>query len=194
MGMLKDALKTRWARRREKAFFNWTIEEANWLTLTKDVQAPGHGFDAIICMGNSFPNLMDDHGDMRDQKTAIGQFYDLLKPGGILIIDHRNYDYILKNGKSPNKNIYYNSSVYKVITQTVYEDNAAKQIILNYRMDDGQEADGNFILSCQPYKLAEFTHLLKGVFGASASHRVYGDFKDLSEVPDPAFYIHVVEK
>ena len=40
--------------------------------------------------------------------------YDMLKPGGILIIDHRNYDYILKNGKAPKKNIYYNSKHIRV--------------------------------------------------------------------------------
>lgn len=34
----------------------------------------------------------------------------MLKPGGILIIDHRNYDYILDTGKTPAKNIYYNVS------------------------------------------------------------------------------------
>merc|ERR1719429_850072 len=96
------------------------IEEGNWLTLKKDVPVPGFGFDAIICMGNSFPNLMDEEGDLRNQKIAIKNFYDMLKPGGILIIDHRNYDYILKHGKSPNKNIYYNSSIYKVVTKTIY--------------------------------------------------------------------------
>ena len=62
-----------------------------------------------------------------NQKIAIKHFFDMLKPGGILIIDHRNYDYILTHGKSPNKNIYYNSSIYKVISRTVYEDNKAKQ-------------------------------------------------------------------
>merc|ERR1712107_353414 len=131
--MLKDALKTRWDRRREKPFFDWVIEEGNWLTLKKDVPVPGFGFDAIICMGNSFPNLMDEEGDLRNQKIAIKNFYDMLKPGGILIIDHRNYDYILKHGKSPNKNIYYNSSIYKVVTKTIYEDGKAKQIILDYK-------------------------------------------------------------
>merc|ERR1712088_846555 len=53
--MLKYALKLRWERRREQAFFDWTIEEGNWMTLNKDVKTPGAGYDAIICMGNSFP-------------------------------------------------------------------------------------------------------------------------------------------
>ena len=139
----------------------------------------------------------------------------MLKPGGILIIDHRNYDYILKHGKSPNKNIYYNSSIYKVVTKTIYEDGKAKQIILDYRKKG--EEDGNFLLHVQPYKLSEFSSLLKvsggkrlfshksqnsiptfqGVFGTQqqpATHKVFGDFKELKDNPDPAFYIHMIEK
>merc|ERR1719435_794445 len=106
------------------------------MTLNKDIQTPGPGFDAIICMGNSFPNLMDDDGDFRNQKIAIKNFYDLLKPGGVLIIDHRNYDYILEHGRAPKKNIYYNSKhISDIKTQILYENNQAKQIILKYKMD-----------------------------------------------------------
>merc|ERR1719431_1999570 len=124
------------------------------MTLPKDVKTPGAGYDAIICMGNSFPHLIDDHGDWRDHKTCIQNMYDMLKPGGILVIDHRNYDYILKHGKAPIKNIK---------TQLIYEDNKPKQIVLDYTMD--VEGDGDFVL-----------------------------FYKLSEVSDPAFYIHVIEK
>ncbi len=69
------------------------------------------GFDAIICMGNSFAHLPDFTGDQHDQRLAIANFHDLLKPGGILVIDHRNYDYILKHGHAPTKNIYYNVKI-----------------------------------------------------------------------------------
>ena len=34
--MLKGAHKTRWERRKEPAFDDWVIEEANWLTLEED--------------------------------------------------------------------------------------------------------------------------------------------------------------
>merc|ERR1712038_1765089 len=191
--MLKYALKLRWERRREQAFFDWTIEEGNWMTLPKDVKTPGAGYDAIICMGNSFPHLIDDHGDFRDHKTCIQNMYDMLKPGGILIIDHRNYDYILKNGRAPKKNIYYNSQNIKSIkTQIIYEDNKPRRIVLDYKMD--VEGDGDFVLSYQPWTLAEFSSLLKGIFGSGAAHTTYADFFKLSEVVDPAFYIHVIEK
>jgi len=163
------------------------------MTLNKDVKTPGAGYDAIVCMGNSFPHLMDDHGDFRDHKRCIQNMYDMLKPGGILIIDHRNYDYILKNGQAPKKNIYYNSQNIKSIkTQIIYEDNKPKQIVLDYKMD--VEGDGDFVLSYQPWTLAEFSNLLKGIFGSGAAHTTYADFFKLNEVVDPAFYIHVIEK
>merc|ERR1712179_372912 len=151
------------------------------------------GFDVVLCMGNSFPHLLDDHGDLRDHKTCFKNFASMLKPGGILIIDHRNYDYILKHGRAPKKNIYYNSKhIRDIRTQVIYENNAPKQITLNYTMD--VEEDGDFILSYQPHTLKSFTGLLKDAFGSGAKHDIYADFKKLEDEPEPAFYIHVIEK
>lgn len=94
--MLKYALKSRWERRKEPAFDRWgeffcfppfcqsplqsgtdrrslvpvrrsVIEEANWLTLAEDVQKPGDGFDAVICLGNSFAHLPDFKGGSQEQ-------------------------------------------------------------------------------------------------------------------------------
>jgi glycine/sarcosine N-methyltransferase len=52
----------------------------------------GSGFDAVTCIGNSLPHLPDDeslHACLRD-------FADLLNPGGILVIQDRNYDRLLR--------------------------------------------------------------------------------------------------
>merc|ERR1719266_3160114 len=103
--MLKYALKLRWERRREQAFFDWTIEEGNWMTLNKDVKTPGAGYDAIICMGNSFPHLIDDHGDLRDHKRCIQNMYDN------------------------------SQNIKSIKTQIIYEDNKPRQIVLDYKMD-----------------------------------------------------------
>lgn len=47
-------------------------------------------------------------GDQSDQKLALQNIASMVRPGGILIIDHRNYDYILETGRAPQgKNIYY---------------------------------------------------------------------------------------
>lgn len=87
------------------------IEEANWLTLYDDIQDQIQtGFDAVICLGNSFAHLMDATAEQREHKRAIKNFEKCLKPGGILLIDHRNYDNILETGATPAKSIYYNVS------------------------------------------------------------------------------------
>ncbi len=49
------------------------------------------------------------------QKAAIENFMRMVKPGGVLVIDHRNYDEILETGSVPAKNIYYNVSTLYVL-------------------------------------------------------------------------------
>lgn len=77
------------------------IQEANWLTLHDDIrgilETNGH-FDAVMCLGNSFAHMMDNYGDQREQKHAILNFEKCLKPGGLLLIDHRNCKEVFFNG------------------------------------------------------------------------------------------------
>jgi len=208
--MLKQAHKTRWNRRKEEKFDEWVIEEANWLHLEEDLKKENNvpndgGFDAIVCMGNSFAHLPDFNGDQREHGLAIQNFYNLVKPGGILMIDHRNYDYILDHGHAPSKNIYYNSQhIVDIKTSVLYVNNTPNLITLDYEMDvsdlygkppDQMSSDMNhFRLSYYPHRMNAFTRLLKRSFGSLASHTVYADFKELKEEPNPAFYIHVIEK
>ena len=88
------------------------IEEGNWLTLVDDLATiedkPKDGYDAVVCLGNSFAHMPDFQGHQTNQKEALRNFHALIKPGGILLIDHRNYDEILKKGAAPARNIYYN--------------------------------------------------------------------------------------
>lgn len=270
--MLKQAYETRWKRRKDDIFDRWVIEEANWLTLEDDMDdsVPEDGYDAIICMGNSFAHLPDYHGDNRDHVTAIKQFYNLLKPGGILVIDHRNYDYILDYGKAPSHNIYYDSSnIVDLKTSILYENGAAALIQLDYHMDVSslkkptkkkskkrlhriseekyhlngdshfhiygeadevrtvsnnkqlsryraavsessaeetalekihisekttEEENYTFKLSYYPHRLANFTKLLKSVFGSAANYECLADFKPMRSEPNPAYYMHIIQK
>jgi len=195
--MLKGAHKTRWERRKEPAFDDWVIEEANWLTLEEDIVKPPGGFDAGIILGNSFAHLPDFHGDMRDHKKCFQNFKNLIKPGGVFVIDHRNYDYILANGKAPSNNIYYNSDhIRDIKTSVLYVNNKPNLITLDYFMDvDKKYSDSDqFRLSYYPHTLENFTALIKEAFGADCKHTVYADFKPLDQCPDPSFYIHVVTK
>lgn len=53
---------------------------------------------------------MDTTGDKSDIKKALKNFEKCVKTGGLLLIDHRNFDYILDTGETPTKCIYYNVS------------------------------------------------------------------------------------
>jgi len=139
--MLKYALKERWERRKERNFDNWIIEEANWLTLYEDIKGQVRGgFDAVICLGNSFAHMADNFGDQREQKQAIKNFEKCLKPGGILFIDHRNYDAMMTGINAPSKSIYYNSQhTSDIKTSVLFEGGKPKQVLLDYLIQAGDE-------------------------------------------------------
>uniref|UniRef100_A0A336N068 Glycine N-methyltransferase n=1 Tax=Culicoides sonorensis TaxID=179676 RepID=A0A336N068_CULSO len=196
--MLKYALKKRWNNRKDPKFDKWVIEEANWLTLYDDirfiVEKDGH-FDAVICLGNSFAHMMDNYGDQREQKHAIMNFEKCLKPGGLLLIDHRNYDYILEHGATPTNCIYYNSKQKTDIkTSVLYVGGKADTVTLDYVIDMGNGDVSDFRLAYYPHRLDVFRRMLKDIFGHTAKSQLFGDFKPLNEIEDPAFYIHVFEK
>lgn len=46
-------------------------------------------------------------------RQALRNFEKCVKPGGLLLIDHRNYDDIMDTGKTATKCIYYNVSKQK---------------------------------------------------------------------------------
>nr|XP_023959973.1 glycine N-methyltransferase [Chrysemys picta bellii] len=202
--MLKYALKERWNRRKEEAFDKWVIEEANWLTLDKDVQKPGDGFDAVICLGNSFAHLPDFKGDQSDHKLALKNIASMVRPGGLMVIDHRNYDYILATGCAPpGKNIYYKSDLTKDITTSVLlVNNKAHMVTLDYTLQvpaqEPEEAPelSKFRLSYYPHCLEAFTELLKNAFQGQCQHSVLGDFQPYQpgQAYTPCYFIHVVKK
>jgi glycine/sarcosine N-methyltransferase len=50
-----------------------------------------HTFDALLCLGNSLPHLLS----MSDLAAALADFVACLKPGGLLLIQNRNFDAVL---------------------------------------------------------------------------------------------------
>ncbi|XP_008203954.1 glycine N-methyltransferase isoform X2 [Nasonia vitripennis] len=196
--MLKYALKTRWQRRKEPAFDNWIIEEANWLTLEEDIKPLiGDGFDVVMCLGNSFAHILDTHGDQREQKQALANFERCVKPGGLLLIDHRNYQSIIEKGQAPIQCMYYNNKYLKNIeTSVIYKKGKPYLIALEYRvcLNESEDQTSEFRLAYYPHMLGEFTELLDKSFPKLAKHDIYGDFKPLEQIEDPGFYIHVLEK
>lgn len=53
----------------------------------------GGSFEAVLCLGNSLPHLLS-HADL---DSALVDFAGCLKPGGLLIIQNRNFDSVIAN-------------------------------------------------------------------------------------------------
>jgi glycine/sarcosine N-methyltransferase len=49
-------------------------------------------FDAVICMGNVLPHLMNDE----EIQTALENMRDVLRPGGLLVLEGRYYDELVR--------------------------------------------------------------------------------------------------
>lgn len=79
-------------------------------------------------------------------------------------------------------------------TSVLYVGGQPSLITLDYAMKTNDGNDYDFRLSYYPHKLSVFTQILNECFGYHMKHRIYGDFKPLDDQPNPAFYIHVVEK
>ena len=60
-----------------------------WLSETFGRQS----FNALLCLGNSLPHLLSTD----DLQNALIDFSNCLKPGGLLIIQNRNFDAVMKN-------------------------------------------------------------------------------------------------
>lgn len=52
--------------------------------------APGH-FDLVLCLGNSLPHLLSE----KELEDAMTDFANCLRPGGLLLIQNRNFDAVM---------------------------------------------------------------------------------------------------
>jgi SAM-dependent methyltransferase len=77
-----------------------TITQYDWRELPDELAGT---FDAVLCLGNSLSCLFK----REDHLKAIRNFRKILKPGGELIIDERNYDRILRGDYNFKGNVNY---------------------------------------------------------------------------------------
>ena len=153
-------------------------ELTDWRSLTLHIKTR---FDAIICMGNSFTFLFDEH----DRRKALAEFYSILQPNGILIIDHRNYDAILA-GKYQQLNSFSCYRGENLRVEPEYVDQGLARFV--YEFPDGQL----FHLNMFPLRKAYVRTLLEeSGFGKSD---VFEDFRFERTTGLPSFYIHIAKK
>ena len=150
---------------------------ADWRWLNRDV----HGeFDAIICLGNSFTHLFEEH----DRRKTLAEFYSILKHDGVLILDQRNYDNILDEGYSSQHTYYYCGDDVQVFPEHV-DDGLAR---FRYAFPD----ESVFYLNMFPLR-KKYTRRLMHEVGFQTVE-TFGDFKETYQEGEPDFLIHVAEK
>jgi len=210
--------KAREARQNRPELADWQIGFGDWLDLkSADVKHPEGGYDAIICIGNSIPSLPEFEGENKTHLKALQNFKDMLKEGGVLIIDHKNCDPTLANKAIPpssRKNIYYpNDREFNPEVEFVEKEGKVTEIILKTCLDvSGTELENDsdvklmkrgdvmvpaleiLPISMYPHTRDGFISLLKKVFGVDAEHRVLPDFQENSEDSEPKIWVHVIIK
>lgn len=86
-GMLKKAQETAEAH---GLLDQIQFERTDFLNLPQVVSGP---FDAIICKGNALPHLLTDS----EIETALLTFWELLRPGGTLVLGMRDFEAFLEH-------------------------------------------------------------------------------------------------
>nr|XP_054774096.1 glycine N-methyltransferase-like [Lytechinus pictus] len=203
-----------------EAVGKWEIKNANWLTLKEDIGGYGE-FDAVLCMGNSMINLIDTSLDLELYKKSFENFKSMLKPGGILLIDHRNMDVVFETGKPVNKKVYFEvDTINKISSKLVQSPWKPDTIAITFDMivdgDDGKQnengeiTNGNGVhtngvmsndkkiekvtIPLQAIRAEAFASMLAGVFGEDCERALYGDFTLDASIHDTAYFQHVITK
>jgi glycine/sarcosine N-methyltransferase len=64
---------------------------AGFGSINETFKQPG-GFDAVLCLGNSLPHVSSE----ADLEKALLDFKQLLRPGGLLLLQMRNFDKVMQ--------------------------------------------------------------------------------------------------
>ena len=71
-----------------------TFRTAGFGNISESFGQPGE-FDAVLCLGNSLPHVTSEV----DLEKALKDFKDLLRPGGLLLLQMRNFDLVIGEKK-----------------------------------------------------------------------------------------------
>lgn len=151
---------------------------ADWLELHKVFG--DNAFDAVICLGNAFTHLQE-HEARRD---ALASIYQVLKPGGIVMIDHRNYDSILDQGYNSKHKYYYTGDNVDVRPIRI----SRTMVKFEYSFPNGEKHH----LQLYPLKQNYMTHLLEDAGFMDVTR--FGDFERPYDHYDPDFIQQVAFK
>ncbi|ONH50240.1 glycine/sarcosine N-methyltransferase [Pseudomonas cedrina] len=145
----------------------------DWQSL--DAQELGQ-FDAVVCLGSSLCHVFEAH----DRLNVLARFKALLKPGGLLVVDQRNFLAIRAGNFKASGHYYYCGTNASVSLGQV--DEQVCEFI--YRFDNEEQ----YTLKVYPLLPGELaTEMLACGFRA---HESYGDFQSVYDMMHCDFVIH----
>ena len=136
-------------------------------------------FDAMLCLGNAFTHLFQHEARLQ----ALRAMHRTLRPGGLLVLDHRNYDRILDQGYSSKHQHYYTGDGVEVRPVEVNP----KQVRFEYLYPDQRK----YYLTLFPLRREYTSALLREAGFAEVT--CYGDFEDSFD-PDEVDFIQQVAR
>lgn len=153
---------------------NIPIYNVEWINLPNFFK--DEKFDALICLGSSFCHVTD----ISIQKTILENFKKILKPGGLIIIDQRNFFAIALGNYASTGRFYYcgksaNVSIGDIDSQTC-------EFIYNFNTGESYKLTVYPIL---PQELAS-----KLIYSGFKYKDMYGDFSKKHDVTKCDFVIH----
>lgn len=153
------------------------VQHADWRTLTDDVDGK---FDAVLCLGNAFTHLFTEE----ERVQAMEQFFAVLEPGGLAVIDQRNYDAILDEGFSSKHKYYYCGEDVEATPEEITDE----YVRFQYVFTDGTVHH----LTLFPIRQDVLTgHMRDAGFDPIST---YGDFQPDFKLHDPDFVVQIGEK
>jgi glycine/sarcosine N-methyltransferase len=149
------------------------VHRCDWQAL--DARVLGK-FDAVLCLGSSLCHVFD-----REARIAVlKRFRQMLKPGGLLLIDQRNFEAILA-GRFRSTGRYYYCGDTASVTLGELDESVCEFV---YRFADGAQHR----LRVCPIRPRQLQDELRAA-GFRAPH-AYGDFKPIYDVMNVDFIIH----
>jgi glycine/sarcosine N-methyltransferase len=147
------------------------VEQLAWDDL-RPLSAPR--YDAVICLGSSIP-----HAGVAQRRNLLRRIHQLLLPGGVLLVDHRNFDYIVEHQAMPP-----GRSVYAGNVEVSLEGSDPSATSFGYRYRDG------FFRTLTVDSL-RFEVLREDLRNAGFGHiDSFGDQRLVTAVDDSGFFLH----